>query len=78
MDDKSDQNLNIAPTDINELTELVLKRLRAIARKQSVEVTFETKRKVVAEVDEVKITSLISNLVENAIKYNHQDGWVRV
>lgn len=78
MDDKSDQNLNIAPTDINELTELVLKRLRAIARKQNVEVTFETKRKVVAEVDEVKITSLISNLVENAIKYNHQDGWVRV
>ncbi len=78
MDDTSSQNLKPVSTDINELTELVLKRLRSIARKQNVDVTFETKRKIVAEVDEVKITSLITNLVENAIKYNHENGWVRV
>ncbi|MBO4609056.1 MAG: two-component sensor histidine kinase [Lachnospiraceae bacterium] len=78
MDDTSSQNLKPVPTDINELTELVLKRLRSIARKQNVDVTFETKRKIIAEVDEVKITSLITNLVENAIKYNHENGWVRV
>ncbi len=78
MDDTSGQNLNIAPADINEITELVLKRLRAIARKQNVDVTFETVRQVVAEVDEVKLTLLITNLVENAIKYNHENGWVRV
>ena len=28
--------------------------------------------------DEIKFTSAISNLVENAIKYNVDDGWVRV
>ena len=28
--------------------------------------------------DELKFTSAISNLVENAIKYNVDDGWVRV
>ena len=31
-----------------------------------------------AEVDEVKITQVISNLVENAIKYNKIDGSVHV
>jgi signal transduction histidine kinase len=29
-------------------------------------------------VDEIKFTSAISNLVENGIKYNVDDGWVRV
>jgi signal transduction histidine kinase len=32
----------------------------------------------VAEIDEVKFTQVISNLVENAIKYNEIDGWVHV
>ena len=31
-----------------------------------------------AEIDEVKMTLAISNLVENAIKYNHDEGWVHV
>ena len=31
-----------------------------------------------AEVDEVKLTLAISNLVENAIKYNKENGWVHV
>ena len=32
----------------------------------------------IAEVDEVKLTLALSNLVENAIKYNEPQGWVRV
>ena len=35
-------------------------------------------RPVDADVDEVKFTLAISNLVENGIKYNVDDGWVRV
>jgi signal transduction histidine kinase len=78
FDDTSGQSINISSVNINEITELVLKRLRAIARKLNVELTFETARQVTAEVDEVKITLLITNLVENAIKYNRENGWVRV
>jgi len=29
-------------------------------------------------IDEVKMTQVISNLVENSIKYNVEDGWVHV
>jgi signal transduction histidine kinase len=39
---------------------------------------YESFRPVIAEVDEVKLSLAISNLIENAIKYNTADGWVRV
>lgn len=76
--DKTTSELNITAVDINELAELILKRLRPIARKLDVEVVFESVRPVVAEVDEVKMTLIMSNLVENAIKYNKEHGWVKV
>lgn len=76
--DKTSSELNIAAININGLTELILKRLRPIARKLDVEVVFESVRPVVAEVDEVKMTLIMSNLVENAIKYNKEHGWVKV
>lgn len=76
--DKKVQELNIVSLNINDLTELILKRLRPIARKKDVEVVFESIRPVVAEVDEVKLTLIMTNLVENAIKYNKEHGWVKV
>lgn len=76
--DKKAQALNIAALDINHLTELILKRLRPLARKKDVEVVFESMRPVVAEVDEVKLSIVMTNLVENAIKYNREHGWVKV
>lgn len=76
--DKKVQDLNIALVNINDLTELILKRLRPIARKKDVEVVFESNRTVAAEVDEVKMTLIMTNLVENAIKYNREHGWVKV
>lgn len=76
--DKTKADLNISSTDINALLELILKRLRPIAIKRDVELTLECIRPVTAEVDEVKLTLAISNLVENAIKYNNEHGWVKV
>ena len=76
--DKSAAQLNISVVDINALTEIILKRLRPIARKNNVEVTLISKREVLAEVDEVKMTLILTNLVENAIKYNKEQGTVEV
>lgn len=72
------QQMNIVSLNINDLTELILKRLRPIARKRDVELVFESMRTVTAEVDEVKLTLIMTNLVENAIKYNKDHGWVKV
>lgn len=78
MDKVSGGNLNIAQVNINGLMELILKRLRPIAGKRNVELTFESIREVTADVDEMKLSLALSNLVENAIKYNVDGGWVRV
>lgn len=76
--DRTSPDLNIKPVDINELLELILKRLRPIAQTKNVEVVFESFRPVMAEIDQVKMTLALSNLVENAIKYNRENGWVHV
>lgn len=76
--DRSAGVLNIESLNINELLELILKRLRPIAEKQKVELVLESFRPVTAEVDEVKLTLAVTNLIENAIKYNKEEGWVHV
>ncbi|EHI58150.1 hypothetical protein HMPREF9473_03914 [ [Hungatella hathewayi WAL-18680] len=76
--DKAATEINIAQVDINALLQLILKRLRPIAKKRNVELIFESIREVVADVDEVKLSLALNNLVENAIKYNVEGGWVRV
>jgi signal transduction histidine kinase len=76
--DKTAGDMNIVAININELLEQILKRLSPIAKKQNIELIYESFRPVIAEVDEVKLSLAISNLIENAIKYNIADGWVRV
>ena len=76
--DKKAVDLNIDVVNINELLELILKRLRPIAAKRNIELTLESYRPVNAEIDETKLVLALTNLVENAIKYNTEDGWVRV
>ena len=76
--DKTAGTLNIKEVDINEMTEAILKRLKPLADQSGIELIFESVRPVKAEVDEVKLTLAVSNLIENAIKYNNPNGWVRV
>lgn len=76
--DKEAAELNITTVDINDLAEIILKRLRPIARKKNVELNLISKREVTAEVDEVKMSLILTNLVENAIKYNKEQGRVDV
>ena len=70
--------MNIAQTSINGLLEQILKRLTPIAKRRNIEITYESKREVSADVDEVKLSLALSNLVENAIKYNREEGKVWV
>lgn len=76
--DKSNASLNIENVNINELTEQILKRLRPIAEKQEVELVLESFRPINAEVDKVKLSLAISNLIENGIKYNNPGGFVHI
>lgn len=76
--DKSGAALNITAVNVNELLEQLMKRLKPIAEEQQVELVLESFRPVTAEVDEVKFSLAIMNLIENGIKYNNEGGFVHV
>ena len=76
--DKKAAKVDIKPTNINELLEVILKRIKPLAQKRNIEITFESYRPVTAEVDQIKLSLAFSNLIENAVKYNVDDGWIRV
>ena len=76
--DKKAADLQIEDKNINELLEQLIKRLKPIADKKKVELVLESFKPVVAQVDETKLSLALSNLVENAIKYNKEADWVRV
>ena len=59
--DRKDSKLNVKDTNVNEMVELILRRIRPIAQKRDIE-----------------LTMVITNLVENAVKYNRDHGKVRV
>lgn len=68
----------VTTVNINEFIEGLLKTLRPIAAERNIELVYETFRPITAEIDEVKLGMAFNNLIENAIKYNFDDGWVRV
>lgn len=78
---KNDQGqaaLEIKSININELVEQTLKRLKPIIDLHKIELVYEKLRPITAEIDEGKMTRVFTNLVENAIKYNRDGGWIHV
>lgn len=76
--DKTAADMNIKTENINDVVDRILKRLQPLAAAANIEVVYESFRPVSAEVDEVKLSLAVTNLVENAIKYNREGGWVHV
>ena len=76
--DKGVSTIIVSSVNINEFIEKLLKTLRPIAAQRNIELVYESFRPITAEIDETKLGMAINNLIENAIKYNMDDGWVRV
>ena len=77
--EKRVDDINVTETNVNELLELIVKRLKPIAKEANVELTYECFRPVSAQIDPTKMALIMTNLIENAVKYNKPEGgWVRV
>lgn len=76
--DRRQVPMTITRVNIEELLEIILKRVRPIAQQRDVELTLIVERPVTASVDEVKMTTVFTNLIENAVKYNREHGKVTV
>lgn len=76
--DRKAGSLNIVTVDMGGMLEQILHRLMPIADKKGITLILEARERVCAEVDELKMATALQNLIENAIKYNIDGGWVRV
>ena len=72
--------LNIRPFDITELTKRVMDELELLASKKNIELIIKEdagfQRKVFA--DRKHIHHVLSNLVNNSIKYGHENGLTKI
>lgn len=75
--DSQNNQMNFEESDINGMMETIVKTVIPLAKQRSIDISYEGYREVVAEVDVVKLSLAISNLVENAVKYNIESGWIR-
>lgn len=77
LDNKAVQ-MNISRVNIGDLAEIICRRIRPLAQKRDIAITLVVERPVMAEIDEVKMTLVLTNLIENAVKYNKEHGKVNV
>ena len=71
-------SLELENVNIEEMLEEILKRVHPLADQRGIELILEVIRPVVAPIDKAKLSSALTNIVENAVKYNIEKGWVRV
>ncbi len=76
--DKSAVQMAVEEVNINEFVEGILKGITPIASQRNIEIIFESVRPVMAQIDGVKLGMAFTNIIENAVKYNFDNGWVKV
>ncbi len=76
--DQREIPMNITSVNLNDLAQVILKRLSPLSKKKDIKLIYESHKDVVAEIDEVKFTLALSNLIENSIKYTPEGGEVTV
>ncbi|MCL2376184.1 MAG: HAMP domain-containing histidine kinase [Defluviitaleaceae bacterium] len=76
--DEVELPLNLSNFSLNKMLEEVIKRLKPLANQREISIDFAELRQVNIEADEMKISLALSNLVENAIKYNNPGGHVKI
>ncbi len=76
--DQKQGGMHISMIDIGELILTAAKRIRPLAEQKDIELVVVREREIFAEVDENKMTTILTNLMENAVKYNRERGTVTV
>jgi len=76
--DETELPLNINTLSLNQLMADIIKRLQPLAQQKAVAVELLEDGYVNIDGDEMKLYLALSNVVENAIKYSHSEGHVKV
>lgn len=75
---REEVELKPALVNLSEMIGDIVRRLEPIAEKSGITLKYNMVDEVTAEVEETKLSLAVSNLIENAIKYNTENGSVFV
>ena len=75
--DSNTNDMNLEEVDINEMMDTIIKTVTPLAKQRNIDLSYESYKEVMAKVDVVKLSLAISNLIENAVKYNIDNGWIK-
>jgi len=64
--------------DLEVICEEVVDEMKDISQKENINLLYKGMDSLIIKADQALITRLLINLIENAIKYNRKDGWVKV
>ncbi len=76
--DKQAAKLKVEKTDLRELLAEIVKRIEPIATERGIDIKLICVRGVEADVDSIKLSQALMNIIENAVKYNKDFGWVQI
>lgn len=76
--DQKEVPSSFVATNINKLVFDIIKRLSPLAKKNDININYESMKEITADVDSMKLTLALSNLIENGIKYTPRGGNVTV
>lgn len=75
--DQKEMGLKLVEKSMNNFIEEILKRLKPLAEQKEIELILESRREIEAQIDEVKLSLALTNVIENGIKYT-ETGFVKV
>jgi signal transduction histidine kinase len=76
--DRTDSPLNIQETDLSKILEEIVKRILPLSNRRNIKLELIPVPSLKILADEMKLSLAFTNLIENAVKYNHDGGNVRV
>ncbi len=76
--EKKTEKFEPEPADLDVLLSETVKMVEPLAKKRGIGLTYEKLQDVTADVDSLKLSQAILNIVENAVKYNKDFGWVKL